>query len=99
MGPGKHLKIFQTEVNFSGKSKNGCIPSIQIYRRKKLKEVRSDLTFKMKNVNPGVPVMVQCLTNPTRNQEVSGSIPGLTQWIKDLALLWLWHRPAAVALV
>ena len=25
-------------------------------------------------------------TNPTRNHEVSGSIPGLTQWIKDLAL-------------
>ena len=25
-------------------------------------------------------------TNPTRNHEVSGSIPGLTQWVKDLAL-------------
>ena len=25
-------------------------------------------------------------TNPTRNQEVAGSIPGLTQWVKDLAL-------------
>ena len=24
--------------------------------------------------------------NPTRNHEVSGSIPGLTQWVKDLAL-------------
>ena len=58
--------------------------------------------------------MVQWLTNPTRNHEVVGSIPGLTQWVKDLAqavahtgcrcgsdlvLLWLWHRPAAVALV
>ena len=26
-------------------------------------------------------------TNPTRNHEVSRSIPGLTQWVKDPALL------------
>ena len=35
--------------------------------------------------------------NLTRNDEVVGSIPGLAQWVRDLALLWLWHRPAAVA--
>ena len=45
----------------------------------------------------GVPVMAQWLTNPTRNHEVSGLIPGLTQRVKDLMLLWLWCRPAAVA--
>ena len=35
--------------------------------------------------------------NPTRNHEVVYLIPGLAQWVKDLALLCLWHRPAAVA--
>ena len=36
-------------------------------------------------------------TNPTSNPEVAGSIPGLAQCAEDLALLWLWCRPAATA--
>ena len=53
-------------------------------------------------------------TNPTRNHEVVGSIPGLAQRVRiwhclscgvglrlssDPALLWLWRRPPAVALI
>ena len=44
-------------------------------------------------------MVAQWLTSPSRNHEVAGLIPGLVQWVKDLALLWLWCRPAATALI
>ena len=36
--------------------------------------------------DPGVPVVAQWLTNPTRNHEVAGSVPALAQWVNDPAL-------------
>ena len=31
--------------------------------------------------------------------ENAGMIPGLAQWVKGLAVLWLWCRPVATALI
>ena len=38
-------------------------------------------------------------TNLNNTHACTGSIPGLTQWVKYPALLWLWCRPAATTLI
>ena len=46
--------------------------------------------------NIGSSLWAQRLMNPTSILEDAGLIPGPTQWVKDLALLWLWYRLAAI---
>ena len=39
-----------------------------------------------KNLKQEFPSVAKWLANPTRNHDVSGSIPGLAQWVDDPAL-------------
>ena len=44
------------------------------------------IPFSSKENEIGVPIVVQWAMNLTSNHEDAGSIPGLTQWVKDPAL-------------
>ena len=39
------------------------------------------------NISTGAPIVAEQAMNPTSVHEFAGSIPGLTQWVKDSALL------------
>ena len=45
------------------------------------------------------PLWLHRLIIQHSDHEDAGSTPGLTQWLKDLMLPWLWHRLAATVLI
>ena len=57
-------------------------------KNKNKKKTRNTCMHARTHTQPhfGVPVVAQWLTNPTRNHEVEGSIPGLAQWVNDPVL-------------
>ena len=75
------------------KKKNVCVCDwVSLpYSRKLTEHCKPTIMEKIKLITKfkkkcGVPVVAQWLTNPTRNHEVEGSIPALTQWVNDPAL-------------
>ena len=65
-----HFQFYATSLAFS-------VVVVNLQRRRK-----KDHMFK----NPGVAFVAHQLMNLTRIHEDTGSIPGLTQWVKDLVL-------------
>ena len=100
---------------YNGEKKVSSINSARKTRQTHGKEWSYSLTLYTKiSSKMRVPFMAHWLTNMTRIHEYVGSIPGLTQWVKDLVLpelwcscrngsdhtlLWLWYRPVDVALI
>lgn len=54
---------------------------------------------KLPGKNPVGTSHASVVTNLTSIYEDVSSIPGPAQRVKDLALLWLWSRPADAALI
>ena len=68
-----------------------------VFRKHRQELGKINMTRESEFWKMGILIVAQRAKNPNVIQEDSSLILGLTQWVKDLALPWLWFRPVAAA--
>ena len=74
-------------ASWLGHSTEGSADSLSLRRLREGLAREPTAKVVLKTTAQGVLVVAQWFTNPSRSHEVAGSISGLAQWVKDLALL------------
>ena len=81
------VKVNKVKVNERVRQRKGILKQLNKgEQRKMIEESLQDLRETIKNPNRGNSHCGSAVTSPTSIREDVDSIPGLTQWVKDLAL-------------
>ena len=90
----RNSKHFRSSVRKKDKDQiytSYYVSAANINERKKMTTYETEDWVNRKQISKnesGVLAMAQQLTHPTSIHKDVGSIPGLSQWVKDLVLLW-----------